>query len=226
MSEDARPSDDDQPKFAEVVHTTEELNELFAAKDHNWRYAGFVSVLVQRRDLANSRVRDHLFRFAKPTGERARDSREVGQFVVDAMQDYAQLIQQMEDFMFSGPFVAIMCSPHDEASADAEAVYHCAMRLMDFYDRILAFSERARGLAAPSTYADLLNNVALLSDSGIDGYHRFIDEFVQRVAEMPAIMLAANGGEVQGEPIVLTFDSPTELLETIGEQLRSLTAEV
>lgn len=97
---------------------------------------------------------------------------------------------------------------------------------MDFYDRILGFSERARGLAAPSGYADLLNNVAPLSDSGIYGYNRFIDEFVQRVAEMPAIVLAANGGDVQGEPIVLTFDSPTELIETIGEQMGALIAEV
>lgn len=183
-------------------------------------------MLVQRRDLVNSRVRDHMFGYAKPTGERARGGREVGQFVIDSMQDYAQLAQQMTDFMQSAAFVAIVCSPHDEDSADAEAVYQAAMRLMDFYDRILTFSERARGLAAPSEYADLLNNVALLSDSGIDGFHRFIDEFVERVAAMPAILLAAGGGEIQGEPIVLAIESPTELLDAIVEQLQRILDDV
>jgi hypothetical protein len=221
-------SDDDQPRFAEVVHTTEELHDLFEVKAHNWRYAGFVSVLVQRRESAKGRVRDHMFGYAKPTGERARDGREVGQFVIDSMEDYAQLARQITDFMLSDGFVAIMSSPHDEASADTESVYHAGMRLMDFYDRILTSSERARGLAASSEYADLLNNVALLSDSGIDGFHRFIDEFVRRVAEMPAIMLAAGGGDVQvrGEPMVLEIESPSELIETIGEQLRALAATV
>jgi hypothetical protein len=220
------PDDDDQPQFAEVVHTTDALNALFEAKAHNWRYAGFVSVLVQRRELVNSRVRDHMFGYAMPTGERARDGQEVGQFVIDSMHDYAQLAQQITDFMLSAPFVAIICSPHDEASADAEAVYHAAMRLMDFYDRILTFSERARGLAAPSEYSDLLNNVALLADSGIDGFHRFIDEFVERVAEMPALLLAAEGGDVQMESIVLEVESPTELIDSIVEQLRDVAASI
>jgi hypothetical protein len=219
------PNDDEQPRFAEVVHTSGELDDLFIGKAHNWRYAGFVSVLVQRRASVQSRLRDHLFAYAKPTGERARDGREVAQFVIDSLQDYSQIAHQMTEFMQSPPFVAIICSPHDEASADAESVHHAAMRLMDFYDRILAFSERARGLAAPSDYSDLLNNVALLADSGLNGFQGFIDEFVERVAEMPAILLAAAGGQVKGEPIVLAVESPTELIDTIVDQLKAIADE-
>lgn len=222
MSEAA---DNDEPRFAEVVHTTEELNDLFEEKAHNWRYAGFVSVLVQRREFAQSRVRDHLLAYAKPTGERARDAAAVGQFVIDALHDMGQIAGDLTEFMQTPAFVAIMCSPHDEETADAGSVQHAAMRLMDFYDRFLVFSERARGLATPSEYRDVLNNVARLSDLGLTGFHNFIDRFVERVAEMPAILLAAGGGHVQGEPVVLKIDSDEELLDTIVEQLRRIADE-
>lgn len=215
-------TDNDQPRFAEVVYTQEELTELFEEKLPNWRYAGFVSVLVQRRAALQPRVRDHLFAYAPPTGERARDGMDVAQFVIDAMRDYGQLAQQMTDFMQSPAFVAIVCSPHDEATADAQSVFQAAMRLMDYYERFLAMSERARGLAAPSEYGDLLSNCARLSDTGLNGFHNFIDRFVERVAGMPAILIAAGGGDVEVEPMVLEIKSDDELLETIVEQLREI----
>jgi hypothetical protein len=96
------------------------------------------------------------------------------------------------------------------------------MRLMDFYERFLVLSERARGLAAPSDYGDLLNNCAHLPDTSLDAFHNFIDRFVERVAEMPAILIAAGGGEVEGEPIVLDIKSDDELLETVIQQLRDI----
>jgi hypothetical protein len=67
--------------------------------------------------------------------------------------------------MRSPAFVAVVCSPHDEATADTESVFQAAMRLMDFYERFLVLAERSRGLAAPSDYSDLLNNCARLPDT-------------------------------------------------------------
>ena len=39
---------------------------------------------------------------------------------------------------------------------------------------------------------------------------------------MPAILIAAGFGEVEGEPMVLKIESDDELLETIVEQLRAI----
>jgi len=213
---------DDEPRFAEVVYTQDELTELFEEKTPNWRYAGFVSVLVQRRAELQPRLRDHLLAYARPTGERARDGRAVAQFVIDSLNDIDQLLQQLNDFMRSDAFIAVVCSPHDEATADSQPVFQAAMRFMDFYERFLVLAERARGLAAPSAYGDLLNNCAHLPDTSLDAFHNFIDRFVERVAEMPAILIAAGGGQVEGEPIVLDFKSDQELLNTIVEQLREI----
>jgi hypothetical protein len=219
MSEAA---DDDQPRFAEVVHTQEQLTELFEEKAHTWRYAGFVSVLVQRRAALQPRLRDHLLAYARPTGERARDGVEVAQFVIDSMHDLGQIAEQLTSFMRSPAFVAIVCEPHDEATADAQSVMQTAMRLIDYYERFLALSERARGLAAPADYAELLNNCARLADTGLDAFHNFIDEFVARVAAMPALLIAADGADIKGEPVVLHIEADDELLETIVQQLRTI----
>ena len=182
-------NDEEQPRFAEVVYTQDELTALFEEKAPNWRYAGFVSVLVQRRADLQPRLRDHLLAFGRPTGERVRDGMAVGQFVIDSMHDIDQLLQQLNDFMRSPAFVAVVCSPHDEETADTESVFQAAMRLMDLYERFLVIAERARGLAAPSDYSDLLNNCARLPDTSLEGFHNFIDRFVERVAEMPAILI-------------------------------------
>ncbi|OBK03149.1 hypothetical protein [Mycobacterium sp. 1245852.3] len=216
------PDDEEQPRFAEVVYTQEELTALFEERARNWRYAGFVSVLVQRRAALQPRLRDHLLAFGRPTGERARNGREVAQFAIDLLNDMSQLIRQLNDFMLSPAFVAVVCSPHDEATAETQPVFQAAMRLMDLYERFLSIAERARGLAAPSDYSNLLTNCARLPDTSLDAFHNFIDRFIQRVAEMPAILIAAGFGEVKGDPIVLEIGSDDELLETIVEQIQAI----
>jgi hypothetical protein len=150
---------------------------------------------------------------------------EVAQFVIDSLHDVGQIAQQMTDFMRSPAFVAVFGDPTDEGTADAEGIMHAATRLMDFYERFLVLAERARGLAAPSDYADLLNNCARLADKGLQGYHKFIDKFVALVAEMPAILIAANGEHVELAPICLEIESDEELLETIVQQLRAIADE-
>ena len=50
-------------------------------------------------------------------------------------------------------------------------------------------AERARGLAAPSDYSDLLNNCARLPDTSLDGFHNFIDRFVESAAVSEATLI-------------------------------------
>lgn len=217
--------DEEQPCFAEIVYTEEELAALFADKHHNWRWAGIVSVLVQRRAALQPRLRDHQLDYAQPTGERARDGMAVSQFVIDSLHDVGQLAEQLTDFMRSPAFAAVFGEPEDEATADPEGIRHAGNRLMDFYERLLALAERARGLAAPAEFRELLNNTAHVVDTSLDGFHKFIDEFVVRVEGMPALLLAANGEHVVAEPMVLHFELDQELLDEIVEQLREIADE-
>jgi hypothetical protein len=56
-----------------------------------------------------------------------------------------------------------------------------------YHERFLGLAERCRGLAAPTRYAGLLRDLAHLMDAPLAGYRTFINEFAQRVGEMPEL---------------------------------------
>jgi hypothetical protein len=129
--------------------------------------AGWLSRLAPSR-----RYRERFNHASEPTGERARDAREVGQ-LVDAMQNYARLIHHIENFMFSVRRDHLFAVPRSERRRRS------CLSLRYAVDGLLRLDSRSPMAHAAwphrPGYADLLNNVGLLSYSGIDGYQRFID---------------------------------------------------
>ena len=55
---------------------------------------------------------------------------------------------------------------------------------------------------------------------------RFVDQIVEGVAETPALLLAANGADIEGEPVAVTLELNQELLDTIIGQLRRILDDV
>jgi len=189
-----------------------------------WRWAAFVSVLVQRRAELESRLYDNQLGYAAPSGERAPGSTEVGRFVLDRMDELLTLAGQMESFMLTPAFVGVFGEPGDEGSADADGILHAANRLMDYHERFLGLAERCRGLAAPSRYAGLLRDLAHLMDAPLAGYRTFINEFVERVGEMPEL-LHYGRGTVELDPVLLHIEADDKLLERISKQLEQIAAD-
>jgi hypothetical protein len=140
------------PRTAAVACTPEDLATLLAEKLPCWRWAAFVSVLVQRRAELESRLHDNQLGYAAPSGERARGGAEVGRFVLDRMDELLTLVSQVESLMLTPAFVGVFGEPGDEGSADADGILRAANRLMDYHERFLGLAERCRGLAAPSRY--------------------------------------------------------------------------
>jgi len=212
----------DYEKTAAVAYTAADLDTLLAQKLPCWRWAAFASVLVQRRAAVQSRLRDNKLRYATPTGERADTGFQVGRFVIDRMDELLSLAKHVEDFMLTPAFVGVFGDPGDEGSADAEAIVHTAHRLMDYHDRFLAMAERCRGLAAPSEYAELLSDLARLLDVPLASYRTFIDDFVERVGEMPQMLHYAHGGTLELDPVVLRMDPDGALLNRITHGLSQI----
>jgi hypothetical protein len=71
------------PRTAAVACTPENLATLLAEKLPCWRWAAFVSVLVQRRAELESRLYDNQLGYGAPSGERAPGGTEVGRFKCD-----------------------------------------------------------------------------------------------------------------------------------------------
>src|ERR1700747_2378938 len=128
------------PRTAAVACTPEDLAALLAEKLPCWRWAAFVSVLVQRRAGLWSRLHDNQLRYAAPSGERAPGGTEVCRFALDRMDELLTLVGQVESFMLTPAFVGVFGEPGDEGSADADGILHAGRRVMDYHERFLGLA--------------------------------------------------------------------------------------
>ncbi|OBF98939.1 hypothetical protein A5772_13955 [Mycolicibacter sinensis] len=72
--DDIADDSDDEPAIAAVAYTPEDLSALLAERPACWRYAAFVSVLVQRRATLLSRLRDQQLGYAPKLGMQYADA--------------------------------------------------------------------------------------------------------------------------------------------------------
>jgi hypothetical protein len=213
--------DDEKPCFGAVNETPEGLAELLRDKPHEWRWAAFASVLIQRRNAVASEVRDHRIGYAMPSGERIRYTEELRDCVRECVYDTEALCHQLVEMILEPGFMAVFGARESDAGADADGIVHNANRVMDFYDRLLAVARRARAVSAPSEFVPVLNNAAHAIDKPLGGMDEFIDYYVDVVRLMPSMVLAAEGQNLS-EPVPLNLHMDNDLLQRIIAQLDEL----
>lgn len=206
---------------ATVVHTDAELSTMLTDRPPCWRYAAFVSVLVQRRDAVRSRLLDALTGYATPSGEKVPGGVQAGLFFTERLEELSQFVNQIDDFMLSAAFQGVFGGMFDEDSADADGIVQAANRLMDYHDGLLCLSERIRGVAVPADCRDLRRDFGLLTVLPLEAFERFIDDFIDRVAEMGDVARFATGN-VQLDPVELGVADDGDLLEKVSAGLERL----
>ena len=72
-------------------------------------------------------------------------------------------------------------------------------------------------------YEGLLRDLAQLLDIPPSSYRKFIDDFVERVGEMPEMLHYAHG-TVELDPVLLHMDVDDKLLERITQRLSAIAA--
>jgi hypothetical protein len=221
MKPNAKADGDGEPRFAEVQTTQEGLVALLQERPHSWRWAAFASVLVQRRAAMEDAVRDHRLGYGRPTGERIASFSELHAFATHAMYDVGQVGQQMNGFLLTDAFKSVFGPENDEGGADPDGIVHAANRLMDFYERFLQLAQRARGASAPTRYMNVLDTCARLVDMPLGGMDEFVDEFVDVVGQMPAMLIDA-GEQLVVRPIGIKIHMDDELLEELIRQLKEI----
>lgn len=211
---------DDEPRFAAIAYTASELDALLRDRPTEWRWAVFVSVLVQRLADVRPRLRDLDLRYTDAPGRYARNGREVTVFVEDCLDDLYELAHRLESFIRAPAFMGVFGDSDDESTADADGILHVANRLMDLHERFLALAERCRDVSVPSKYTGLLTDCSLLMDIPLDGFHAFIDELVQLVEEMPSVLRYAPG-DVDFGSVTLEIVVDDRLIKRIDKQVRA-----
>ena len=64
-----------------------------------------------------------------------------------------------------------------------------------------------------------------MTDVPLAGYRTFIDDFVERVGEMPEMLHYAHGSTVELDPVVLHMEVDDKLLKRITKQISGIAAE-
>lgn len=203
-------------EVATVVKTPAELAALIDKKLPCWRYAAFVSILVQRRAEVRGRIRDALTGFPSGVGEVADTEFEAARFFADRFSDLSELMGRIDTFMLSPAFQGVFGDR--EESADADGIVHMAGRLMDYHDQSLVLNERCRGVQVPRSCADLRTDMSLLTASPVEAFDTFIDTFTDRVAEMADVARYATG-DVQLDAVTLSVSDNDALIARISRRI-------
>lgn len=201
---------------ASVVHNRADLVVLLKEKPPAWRYAAFVSVLLQRQSVVQDRIRDARMGFARTTGETVRTADEAGLFFTERLSDLSLLVGNLDSFMLSPAFQGVFGAREEDA--DADGIVHAAHRLMDYHDRLLALTERCRGVQVPWSCADLQRDMGLLTAIPIEGFNTFIRDFTARIAEAADVARYATG-DVQLDPVLLEVKDDDDLLNRVSRGL-------
>ena len=203
-----------------LAYTSAELSTLLAGKPAGWRWAAFASVLVQRRASVEFRLLDCELGYATPSGVGVKRGIEVASFATDCMSELMQLVNQVEAFMLTPAFMGVFGEPDDERTANGDGILHVANRLMDYHERFLRLAERCRDFAAPTQYTGLLRDCSRLMNIPLDGCETFIDDFVELIGDMPAL-LRYGSGTVEADPIMLHMAVDDQLLKRITKQINA-----
>ncbi len=221
------PQDTDETiDLACIAHTPAELTAMLAERKPGWHWMAFGSVLVQRRAAVQERLRDQQLCYAPPSGQHADTPAEAGQLALQWATEIAKLADQVEQVMLSSGLQDLFTKAFDEEHGDADAATRPAQRLMDIHDRFLQIAEAVRGLAIPLECRELFTDLGQLADVPLAGYARFIDDYVTRMAELPALLAIIQRRKLRGsvptDPVLLSMDDSTELLERFFARLEPM----
>jgi hypothetical protein len=212
------PPDAKASELARVAATAEQLERLVTDKPPLWRWAVFTSVLLQRRNAVQPRLRKCASGYQPGLGL-PLEGQQYSVLAWQAMNDIADLVKQMEQFMLSPAFTGAFGAPGDEQDADADSIVHNANRLMDYHEDFLREAERCLQTPVETDAIEFAQDTGAFAMCPLVGYDQFIITMCNRVAEGRELLPYAHG-TVQLDPANLAIDLPDGLMEQIMQHIK------
>lgn len=210
------PLEPDEPHLACVASTSADLDILLAGKPPLWRWAVFASVLVQRRNAVQPRLRDCALGY-HPRTDLAIDGQEYSRLAWTALSRIADRAHELEQFMLSPAFRGAFGT--DEDSADADSIVHIATRLMDYHEEFIRDAETCLQTRVDGDAMVFAQDAGALAMCPLIGYDRFIVTMCDRVAEAQELLPYVNG-QAELVEAKLGFDLPDGLLEQVMKHIQ------
>lgn len=212
------PVDPEGPEIARVASTAEGLERLLSEKPPVWHYAAFASVLVQRRNAVQPRLRNCALGY-QPRPGLALDGRDYSELAWQAMNHIAEMVHQLEQFMLSPAFAGAFGNPPHEDSADAESIVHIANRLMDYHEDLLEQAERCLQTPVESDVIVFAQDTGAFAMCPLVGFDQFIVTMCNRVAEAEELLPYAHA-RISLDHVNLAMDLPDGLMDQINAHIK------
>jgi hypothetical protein len=215
------PPDVKASLIAHVATTNEALSHLIADKPPAWPWAVFASVLVQRRNAVQGRLRTVASGYQPGSGLPPLSGQTYSRTVYQAMTAIADLVAQTEQFMLSPAFKGALNV--DESSADPDAIVAIANRLMDYHEAFLTLAERC--LQAPVQPEVLLcvQDMGAFTLCPLVGYEQFISTMCARIGEAQDLLPYTDSDTVIAlDNVNLAITLPDGLVERLVAQTKIL----
>ncbi|MCB9417414.1 MAG: hypothetical protein H6522_09700 [Mycolicibacterium sp.] len=216
------PKEQNGPEIAEVARTREGLDKLLADRLPLWRWAAFTSVLVQRRNTVQPRLRDCALGYQPRSGIQ-HDGRYYSALAFQVMQEVADLVAQLEQFMLSPGFTGALKSFSVDDGAEPDAVLHIANRLMDYHESFLAQAERCLHTTVNRDVTVFVQDMGALTMCPLAGFEQFIETMCRRVAEGRELLPYAEG-TVLLDDVQLAISLPDGLAQRITAHIKEFSA--
>ena len=209
------PPHEDADQVAKVATTNDELACLIADKPVAWPWAVFASVLVQRRNAVQVRLRSVASGYQPHPGIPQVSGRAYSQIAYRSMNTIVDLVAQFEQFMLSPAFKGAFGAPGADNSADPDAIVGIANRLMDYHDTFLAQAEGCLHTPVERDVMVFVQDMGAFAMCPLIGYQKFIPTICARIAEAQELLPYSAGGTLLLDDANLEMSLPDGLLEAV-----------
>jgi len=215
------PPDEKAAMVATVATTKEALAQLIADKPHAWPWAVFTSVLVQRRNSVQTRLRAIVSGYQPRGGSLPLSGNAYSVMAFDAMGAIADLVRELEQFMLSPAFKGAFGGGTGDEDADADAIVSVAKRLMDYHNALLGHAETCLQTPVNSEAFVFVQDMAAFALCPLVGYQEFITTMCARIGEAQDLLPYTGAGEVIWlDEVHLAITMPDGLMERLMAHIR------
>lgn len=213
------PPDEKSAMIARVQTTPEGLARLMAEKPPAWQWAVFTSVLVQRRNALQRRLRKVASGYQPGSGRvelSGLDYTEVGHSALITIID---TVEQLGQFILSPAFKGTFGTDGD--SADADGIADLANRLMDYHEGLLAEAETCLQTQVQPEARVFVQDVGAFTLAPLIGFDQFIRTLCSRIGEAQDLLPYTRAGGVIGlDDVPLAIEPPDGLADRIVAHIR------
>lgn len=215
------PPDTKAAAIAAVATTKETLAQLIADKPRAWPWAAFTSVLVQRRNSVQTRLRAVVSGYQPRGGALPISGKAYAAVAFEAMNGIVDLVRQLEQFMLSPAFKGAFGGGTDEGGADSDAIVSVAKRLMDYHNALLGHAETCLQTPVNSEAFVFVQDMAAFTLCPLVGYQQFITTMCVRIGEAQDLLPYTSEGDVIAlDDVNLAIELPDGLIERLMAHIR------